>query len=96
VRRPENLLSLALIVSALLFLTACPFKAGGLANSGPSAQGPDGEPIVHHFGGGWIHHQKPIRISLPKPPHASRSDRLLSEFFEDHHPAAASHRAASW
>jgi hypothetical protein len=96
VRRPDNLLSLALLVSALLFLTACPFKAGGPANSGPSAEGPDGEPIVHHFGSGsWGHHQKPIRFSLPKPPHASRSTRLLSQFFEDHHSPAGS-RPAPW
>jgi hypothetical protein len=96
VRRPNNLLSLALIVSALLFLTACPFKVGGASNSGPS-QGPDGEPIVHHFGGGgWVHHQKPIKISLPKPPHPSRNDRPLAGFFEEHYPTAGSRHTAPW
>jgi hypothetical protein len=96
VRRPNNLLSLALIVSALLFLTACPFKVGGAGSSDPS-QGPDGEPIVHHFGGGgWVHHQKPIKISLPKPPHASRSDRPLAGSFEEHYPTAGSRRTAPW
>ena len=93
-RRHNNLLSLALIVSALLFLTACPFKAGGAADSGPSSPESGGEkPIVHHFGGStWIHHQKHTRISLPKPPHASRSDRPLAGFFEDR-PTAGSRRA---
>ena len=94
VLRHNSLLTLALMVSALLFLTACPFKAGGPADSGPS-QGPEGEPIVHHFGGGnWVHHQKPIKISLPKPPHASRSDRPLMGFFQDHYPG--SRRTAPW
>jgi hypothetical protein len=96
VHRPNNLLSLALIVSALLFLTACPVKAGSPADSGPS-QGPDGEPIVHHFGGGgWVHHQKPMKISLPKPPHASRSDRAVAGFFEELYPTAGRRRAAPW
>jgi len=93
-------LSLALIVSALLFLTACPFKAGDPAYSAPS-EGPDGEAIVHHLGGGsWTPHQKPIKpikISLPKPPHTSRSDRPpLAGFLEEHYPSGASRRAARW
>ena len=95
VHRPNNLLSLALIVSALLFLTACPFKVGGAGSSDPS-QGPDGEPIVHHFGGGgWVHHQKPVKFSLPKPPHASGSNRPLPGYFQDH-PTAGTRRAAPW
>ncbi|HMH55529.1 MAG TPA: hypothetical protein VK535_04645 [Gemmatimonadales bacterium] len=94
--RPNNLLSLALIVSALLFLTACPFKAGAAADSGP-AEGADGEPIVHHFaGGGWVHHQKPIKITRPKPPHVIRSDRPVAGFFEEHYPTAGSRRTAPW
>jgi hypothetical protein len=94
VSRQINLLSLALIVSALLFLAACPFKGGGAADSGPSSPESGGEkPIVHNFGGGtWIHHQKHTRISLPKPPHAGRSDRPLAGFFEDR-PTAGSRRA---
>ena len=96
VLRHNSLLTLALMVSALLFLTACPFKVGGAANSGTS-QGPDGEPIVHHFGGGgWVHHQKPMKISLPKPPHASRSDRAVAGFFEELYPTAGRRRAAPW
>jgi hypothetical protein len=97
VRRHNNLLSLALIVSGLLFLMACPFKAGGAADSDPSSQESGGEkPIVHHFGGGtWIHHQKHIRISLPKPPHASGSGRPLAGFFEDH-PTAGRRGAMPW
>jgi len=97
VRRPNNLLSLALIVSALLFLTACPFKRGGAADADPSSQESGGEkPIVHHFGDGpWIHHQKHTRISLPKPPHASGSGRPLVGFFEDQ-PTAGRRGAVHW
>jgi hypothetical protein len=97
VRRSYNLLPLALIVSALLFLMACPHKFGGAADSGPGSQESGGEkPIVHHFGGGtWIHHRKHTRISLPKPPHASGSGRPVAGFFEDH-PTAGSRRAVHW
>jgi hypothetical protein len=71
--RPDSLLRLAVLVSALLFLLACPFKSHGAADSQATSDAP--KPVLHNFASGdqkpW---EKPVRIRLPKP-HYMRPQR---------------------
>jgi hypothetical protein len=87
-------LPLALIVSALLFLLACPFKTGGAGTSAtPSDAAVGKRPVVHNFTGGYkAPHEKVARINPPRPHHPSGQWRV-PRFLEDERPSSALNRA---
>ena len=85
-------LPLALIVSALLFLMACPFKTGSAGSSSATTDAPVVKrPAIHYFTDPY---KAPhvAKISLPRPHHPSGQWRV-PRFLEDERPSEAMHRA---
>jgi hypothetical protein len=94
VRRYNDLVSMALIVSALLFLMACPLKKSGWAgDAGAASDEPGDSKPIHNMGGdNWVSHQRHTRISMPRL-HRTGGGKALPRFFEDQRPARSSEQA---
>lgn len=94
--RDRDLLSVALIVSTLLFLMACPVKVGG--GTGDASAAPDGTGEVKpiHSVGGWVRapHQRHLRISLPRL-YRTSGNKAIPKSFEDLRPAGW-RRSTQW
>ena len=86
-------LPLALIVSALLFLLACPFKSGSADPAAPASDAAAGKrPVVHYFTGvDRAFHEKVARVNLPRPNHPSGQWRV-PQFLENERPSATLNR----
>jgi hypothetical protein len=87
-------LPLALIVSALLFLMACPLKTGGADPAAPASDAAVVKrPPVHYFTGpDKAFHEKVAKVNLPRPHHPSGQWRV-PRFLEDERPSSALNRA---
>jgi hypothetical protein len=97
VRRHNDFLSMALIVSALLFLMACPFKKSGGAGDAAASSDESGDTKPVHYMGGdnWVSHERHTRFSMPKLHHTS-DGKALPRFLEDQRPSAGAHRGMQW